>query len=78
MKASLLLITLLALTTIIAGIEWAVDNGADIISLSLGAPLGEMDIPLNNALQDAIDKGVVVVVASGNYGPCAGKSSRSW
>ncbi|MBD3355010.1 S8 family serine peptidase [Candidatus Woesearchaeota archaeon] len=59
-------------STIIAGIEWAVENGADVISLSLGAPIGYMDEPLNNALQYAIDNGVVVVVASGNYGPCAG------
>ncbi len=54
-------------SSIIEGIEWAVENDADIISLSLGAPVSE-DVPLNDALQDAIDNGVIVVAASGNCG----------
>ncbi|MBD3249046.1 S8 family serine peptidase, partial [Candidatus Woesearchaeota archaeon] len=59
-------------SSIISGIEWAVDNDADIISLSLGAPVSE-DIPLNDALQDAMDNGVIAVVASGNCGKgCSG------
>ncbi|MEE9525367.1 MAG: S8 family peptidase [Candidatus Woesearchaeota archaeon] len=61
-------------SSIIAGIEWAVANGADVISLSVGSPIGEQDDPVNLALQNAINSGIVVVVASGNYGPCSGKS----
>jgi subtilisin family serine protease len=48
-----------------AGIEWAVDNGADVINLSLSSPSS------TQAMQDAVDyawgtKGVIVVAASGN------------
>ena len=52
---------------ILAGIEWAVNHGADIISMSLG---GEMYSPAyREACQAAIEKGVVVVAAAGNSGP---------
>ncbi|MFH0836132.1 MAG: S8 family peptidase, partial [Candidatus Micrarchaeota archaeon] len=51
---------------IIAGIEWAVDNGADVISMSLG---GDGDQPdLNSAVEKAVSEGVVVTVAAGNDG----------
>jgi subtilisin family serine protease len=55
---------------IIAGIEWAVDRGADIISMSLGGPAvgrPEED-PLALALDVATEHGVVCVVAAGNSG----------
>jgi len=55
-------------STIIQGINWAVENGADIISMSLGAPYNDPDGPVNAALKDAIDAGVVVVVSAGNCG----------
>ena len=54
-----------------AGIEWAVDNGADIISMSLGGGdyTGYCDEdPLANKSNWAVDQGVVVVASSGNYG----------
>lgn len=53
-------------------IRWAIDNGADVINLSLG---GTSDLlgriynkldPSNEAIQEAVDAGVVVVAASGN------------
>jgi len=49
---------------IIKGIEWSVDNGADIISMSLGSPIYNKQI--ENAVIDAVDSGVVVVIAAGN------------
>lgn len=55
---------------IIAGIEWAMEYGADVISMSLGGwPIvpPEED-PLVLALNTAIKHGVVCVVAAGNAG----------
>ena len=61
---------------IIAGIEWAVDpdrdprtdDGADVISMSLGGAYSGPDVPYEEAIKNAISKGVVVVVSSGNCG----------
>ena len=46
------------------GIRWAVDNGADIINLSLGGP--SPDSETTNAIQYATDNNVLVVDATGN------------
>lgn len=54
------------LATVAEGIRWAVDNGADIISMSLGSPR-----PLQNirkAIQYAESKGIPTFVAAGNMG----------
>ncbi|MCX6708328.1 MAG: S8 family serine peptidase, partial [Candidatus Woesearchaeota archaeon] len=51
---------------IIAGINWAADNDVDIISMSFGGMFTELDGPLASAVKDAIQRGVVFVVASGN------------
>src|SRR4030043_620511 len=55
---------------IVAGIEWAVDHGADIISMSLGgSPAGSPEEdPMALALETATEQGVVCVVAAGNDG----------
>lgn len=52
------------------GIYWATDNGAQVINLSLGAPV-DTDI-LRKAVNYATSKGVLMVAAAGNdYGaPC--------
>jgi Ca2+-binding RTX toxin-like protein len=51
---------------IAAGIRYAVDNGADVINLSLG---GSFTYPQEaQAIQYAFEKGVVVVTSSGNDG----------
>lgn len=51
---------------IAAGIEWAVNNGADVISMSIG---GSSDsYTLKNAVDSAYASGVVVVAAAGNTG----------
>lgn len=54
---------------IISGIEWAVEHGADIISMSLGGPVLKPSSPLNKAVEEAVREGVVVITASGNDGP---------
>ena len=52
---------------IIAGIEWAVYSGADVLSLSLGGiNLGETNPPITMAADNAVAAGVVVCVAAGN------------
>lgn len=54
---------------VISGIEWAVNKGAHIISMSLGSDInGDGTDPLSMAIDWATDRGVVVVVAAGNSG----------
>ena len=48
------------------GIEWAVDQGADIISMSLGGP--KSTDRLYRAVYSALAKEVVIVAAAGNSG----------
>jgi subtilisin family serine protease len=61
---------------IIASMEWAVENGADIISMSLGGPVGPDYI---DAIENADDAGVVVIAASGNDGPqTSGSPASEW
>lgn len=51
---------------VMAGVQWALDNGADIASLSLGGPSGG---PTEEAFYQAVyDAGLLVVCATGNSG----------
>jgi subtilisin family serine protease len=68
---------------IAAGIRWSVDNGADVINLSLGGLPGQQVLELTGILPEAKEaiayareKGVVVVAAAGNEvaGVCASPS----
>jgi subtilisin family serine protease len=51
---------------ILAGIDWAISKGAQIINMSFAGPDDPM---LQLALQKAHDKGVVLIAAAGNMGP---------
>ena len=53
---------------IINGIDWAVSQGANIISMSLGGGIGDGSDPLSMECEWAVTQGVVVVVAAGNEG----------
>ena len=50
--------------TLAYAIEWAVNQGADVINLSLGAESNSR--VLQDTIQKALDQGVVVVAAAGN------------
>ena len=64
--------------TIREGIEFAIDNGADIINMSLGATTTNTIefnssywrklFNLEDVLQEAIDQGIIVTISSGNSG----------
>ncbi|MBI4009851.1 MAG: S8 family peptidase, partial [Candidatus Aenigmarchaeota archaeon] len=68
---------------IIQGIEWAVDpdvnpetdDGADVISMSLGGAYSTPDAAYIDAIKYAISRKVVVIVASGNCGNGCASSS---
>jgi len=51
------------------GITWAADNGAKVINLSLGGTVGSTT--LQNAVNYAWNKGVVIAAAAGNSGTSA-------
>ena len=52
-----------------SGITWATDHGARVINMSLGGTTASSS--LQSAVQYALDHGVVLVAASGNYGSTA-------
>lgn len=54
-------------SALISAIDWAVQNKADVISLSLGSPTRSQAV--EDAVDNAINAGVVVIVAAGNGGP---------
>ncbi len=62
---------------IATAISWAADSGADIISLSLGGEgglsqlqqVGIFQDEITREINEAIDQGIVVVSAAGNFGP---------
>jgi serine protease AprX len=56
---------------ILSGIEWAIDNNVDVISMSLGAEVEVCDgtDAISRMVDEAVEEGIVVVVAAGNNGP---------
>ncbi len=59
---------------VILGVEWCVEQGADVISLSLGEGLysGTCDFDeMAQSVNEAVDAGVVVACAAGNDGDLA-------
>lgn len=54
---------------VIAAMEQAVEDGVDIINLSLGNSVNGPDYPTSIAVNRAADLGVAVVIANGNSGP---------
>ena len=54
------------MSEIVAGIHWAVDNGADVINMSFSSAQGSA--ALRDAIGYATDNGVICVAAAGNDG----------
>jgi minor extracellular serine protease Vpr len=54
---------------VLAAIEQAIKDKVDIMNLSLGNSINGPDLPISQALDNAVDKGIVAVAASGNSGP---------
>lgn len=50
------------------GIKWAVDNGADVINMSLGIKHSGGGLPHEDVVKYALSKNVTIVAASGNDG----------
>ncbi|WP_262481820.1 S8 family serine peptidase [Bacillus sp. CH30_1T] len=54
---------------VLAGIEKSVQDGMDVINLSLGASVNDPYYPTSTALNYAVLNGVTAVVSAGNAGP---------
>jgi subtilisin len=63
------------LTTLIKGIEWAIDHGMHILNISIG---GGTSVPGNlvAAIHAAVNRGILVVAAAGNNGKANGKGNN--
>jgi len=58
------------MSDVMAGLEWAVEQGVQVINLSLGSDQrGDGTDPLSELCDAAVGEGIVVCVASGNAGP---------
>ncbi len=56
--------------SVAAGVRWAADAGANLISMSLGSSMDSPDI--YQAIKEVTDRGVFVIAAAGNEGPQLG------
>ena len=61
---------------VVAAIDYAIENNASVINLSLGGPSGSS--VLETACRKAIDAGVIVVASAGNYKSSASKSAANY
>ena len=64
---------------VINGINWAVANHTQIVSMSLGTPTTALDGPQIQTIEWATRQGVQFVIASGNAGPNKGSyAANAW
>ncbi len=54
-------------STIIAGLEWCIENEMDVVNKSLGASSGNQS--LHDAIKAAHGAGIIIVASAGNSGP---------
>ncbi len=60
---------------VLEGIEYAIENGANVINLSIGAPFGTT---WTDAIVQAYEAGITIVVAAGNDSAGLGDASSTW
>ena len=51
---------------VIAGLEWAMTNGCQVVSLSLGVPINQKIMQYETPIRRALEAGTLVVAAAGN------------
>ncbi|MBO8126353.1 MAG: S8 family peptidase [Firmicutes bacterium] len=56
-----------SLSDVVAGIQWCIEQGVDIINMSLGA--SDSSETFAEAVRIAASKGIIIVAAAGNSGP---------
>jgi minor extracellular serine protease Vpr len=56
-------------SVLLDAMNWAFNNGMDVVNMSLGAPFGNSTDPDAVAADNLAKEGVITVVASGNNGP---------
>lgn len=62
--------------SILAGINWALANKCDVVSMSLGSPVGEQT-SYTQAGQKALDAGALLVAAAGNDSSRPGNTAQT-
>ena len=53
--------------SIAEGIDYAIEQGADVINLSLSITENILAEPVDEAIDDAVEAGIIVVAAAGNH-----------
>lgn len=57
-----------SVSSVVAGIEYAIEQGVGVINLSMSAQTTILNKVLEAEIQKAVDKGIIVVAAAGNAG----------
>lgn len=59
---------------IVSGLEWSIDNGMQIINMSLGSE--DDSISVSRAINNTYNAGILIVAAAGNSGNAVGKGDN--
>lgn len=65
------------MSNVLSGIDWAANNGMQVINMSFGSFL-EMPASIQDALVNAYNAGIVLVAGAGNGGNAQGTGNNIW